>query len=218
MTAFAFDVVLTPRLAAAELDRVKALFRASYRTPDDTYLEQALARLHYIAIAMHGDVLAGFAVGETRRMDLPRLPQQLVAMAGICCIDFRFRRLGLFRELEVRAFRAAEAPANERVLSCGRVTHPASFRTMTWNPTHVPARGVIPTPWQQEVGTAIAHAYGVACFDPETFVCLGTGTPMGPIIDVDVTPEEWEVFARVDASRGDCLLGLIWTPDAPDGW
>jgi hypothetical protein len=118
----------------------------------------------------------------------------------------------------MRAFRAEALPPGERLLSCGRVTHPASFRTMTWSPTHVPARGVRPTPWQQEVGAAIARAYGTDRFDPETFVCAGSGTPMGPIIDVDVQPEEWGVFAQVDPARGDCLLGLLWTPDAPDGW
>jgi hypothetical protein len=151
-------------------------------------------------------------------MDLPRLPRQLVALAGICCVDPRYRRQGLFRDLEVRAFRASGLPLEERLLSCGRVTHPASFRTMTWSPTHVPMRGVLPTPWQQEVGEAIAGMYGVDQFDPSTFVCKGSGTPMRPILDVEVRPEEWEPFARVDAARGDCLLGLLWTPDAPDGW
>ena len=216
--AFRFDVVPGAEIAASALEQVRALFRASYRAPNDTYLDRSLARLRYVATAWQEDAVAGFAVAETRRMDLPRLPRQLVALAGICCVDPRHRRQGLFRELEVRAFRAAGLPAGERLLSCGRMTHPASFRTMTWNPTHVPAHGVTPTPWQQDVGAAIARAYGVDEFDPETFVCAGSGTPMRPILDVDVRPEEWEVFAHVDPSRGDCLLGLLWTPDAPDGW
>jgi len=215
---FRFDVAEGTKVTSAVLERVRALFRSSYRSPNDAYLEQSLARLRHVATAWQNDALAGFAIGETRRMNLPRLQHQLVALAGMCCVAPSHRRKGLFRELEVRAFRAAGLPAGGRLLSCGRVTHPASFRTMTWSPTVVPSRGVRPTPWQREVGVAIARVYGVDEFDPETFVCAGQGAPMGPIIEVEVEPEEWEPFARVNAARGDCLLGLLWTPDAPDDW
>lgn len=216
--SFEFDVVSSAEVSASVLEQVRALFRASYQAPNDSYLDRSLARLRYVATAWQGEALAGFAVAETRRMDLPRLPQQIVALAGICCVDTRYRRQGLFRELEIHAFRAGGLPAGERLLSCGRVAHPASFRTMTWSPSCVPARGRRPTPWQQKVGVAIARAYGVEQFDPATFVCAGNGAPMRPIIDVEVQAEEWEPFAHVDAARGDCLLGMLWTPDAPDGW
>jgi hypothetical protein len=205
-------------LSTSALEQVRALFRASYRAPNDSYLERSLARLRYAATAWRDGALAGFAVAETRRMDLPRLPGQLVALAGLCCVDSRCRRQGLFRELELHAFRAGGQPTGERLLSCGRMAHPASFRTMSWSPSCVPARGRRPTPWQQEVGIAIARAFGVEQFDPETFVCAGSGTPMRPIIDVEVQAEEWEPFANADTARGDCLLGMLWTPDAPDGW
>jgi hypothetical protein len=211
-------VTAADRLPAAALAQIHRLFHASYRGADDAYLTQSLAALRFVATATAGDTLAGFAVGEMRVMDLPRLPRQAVALAGICCIDPRFRRRGLFRSLEQRAFVAAGIRDAPRVLSCGRVAHPASFRTITWNPTHVPKRGVPPTAWQREVGAAVACAYGVARFDPETFVCIGRGTPMAPVIDQDVQPEEWDAFATVDRSRGDSLLGLCWSPDAPEGW
>lgn len=65
----------------------------------------------------------------------------------------------------------------------------------------------------------MAGAYGVEHFDPATFVCAGSGKAIGyPILDMDVEPEEWEVFAGVDRDRGDSLLGLCWVPDAPEGW
>jgi hypothetical protein len=211
-------VTRTDGLPGALLEAVRRLFHASYRGADDAYLGQSLAALRFLATATAGGALAGFAVGEMRIMDLPRLPRQAVALAGICCVDPRFRRQGLFRTLEGRAFAAAGIRDVPRVLSCGRVAHPASFRTITWNPTHVPKRGVPPTPWQREVGAAVAAAYGVLRFDPETFVCAGRGTPMMPVLDQDVRPEEWDVFAAVDRSRGDSLLGLCWSPDAPDGW
>ena len=204
---------------AASLARLVALFRASYRDADEAYLVRSLTRLRFVATATAGDDLAGFALGDMRLMDLPRLPAQAVALAGICCVDPRFRRLGLFRALEQHTFAAAGIAAGVRILACGRVAHPASFRTMTSNPTHVPRRGVPPTPWQREVGAAIAGAYGVEHFDPATFVCAGSGRAIGyPVLDMDVRPEEWGAFAGVNRDRGDSLLGMCWVPDAPPGW
>jgi len=215
--SFRFEIAQTVDLDEQTRASVGALFHQSYRAANDAYLEQSFARLRFITTAWSADVFAGFAVGEVRIIDLPRLPQQAVALAGICCVDDRFRRRGLFRELEQRTFRAAGI-ASPRVLSCGRVAHPASFRTMTWHPSHVPKRGTPPTDWQREIGAAVAAAYGVNQFDPQTFVCAGGGAPMIPIIDIDVKAEEWEVFAAIDRERGDALLGLCWMPDAPEGW
>ena len=216
--SFAFDVVATMDLRDRTLAHIVALFRSSYRAANDAYLMQSFARLRFIATATSAGTLAGFALGEMRIMDLPRLPRQPVALAGICCVDPRFRRHGLFRELERHAFMAAGIPFRPRVLSCGRVAHPASFRTMTWNPTHVPKPHTPPTTWQREIGAIIAEAYGAKGFDPETFVCLGRGTPMHPLIEMDVRADEWDVFAAVNRDRGDSLLGLCWMPDAPEGW
>jgi hypothetical protein len=214
-----FEVVATSDLAQETRARVIALFRASYLRADEAYLERSLTRLRFIATATSAGALAGFALGEMRIMDLPRLPGQAVALAGMCCVDSRLRRHGLFRDLERRAFMASGVGFEPRVLSCGRMAHPASFRTMTLNPTHVPKRHTRPTPWQQEVGATIARAYGVRGFDPETFVCAGSGTPIGyPVIDLDVQPDEWEAFAPVNRDRGDSLLGLCWFPDGPEGW
>ena len=60
---------------------------------------------------------------------------------------------------------------------------------------------------------------GVHGFAPETFVCLGDGTPIGyPMMEFDVEPHEWELFEAVDRDRGDALLAIAWTPDAPLDW
>jgi hypothetical protein len=214
-----FQVVATSALDERSIAPILALFRASYRAANEEYLRISLARFSFLATAASGEALAGFALGEMRLMDLPHLPAQAVALAGICCVDARFRRRGLFRELEQRAFAASGVAPGRRVLNCGRVAHPASFRTMTGNPTHVPKRRTPPTRWQQDVGAAIAEAYGVTRFDRNTFTCIGSGAPIGyPILDMDTQPGEWDVFAAVDRSRGDSLLGLCWMPDAPQGW
>ena len=216
--SFQFEVMPSAEVVPSTVERLLALFHSSYRVPNDDYLRRSLERLRFLATANAGQDLAGFAVGEMRIVDLPRLPGQAVALAGICCVAERFRRLGLFRELERKAFAAAALTPRDRVLSCGRVAHPASFRTIAWNPTHVPRRRARPTVWQREVGAAVARIYGVEEFHEDTFVCVGSGKPMLPIIDLDVEPEEWQVFAPLDWARGDSLLGLYWTPDAPPGW
>jgi len=216
---FDFKVVETCKASAEELQNAFALFEMNYRQANRAYLEKSLGTLRYFALAEHQGTPAGFALGERRVMDLPRLPAQAVELAGICCIAPQFRRRGLFSMLEALAIGAAEVPEHQRRLTCGRVAHPAARRTIAVNPTVVPKPGVRPTRWQQEVGQAIADAYGVHAFDPDTFICVGSGEPIGyPIIEVDVQPEEWEVFRQVNRDRGDTLLAIVWVPDAPPGW
>lgn len=218
--AFDFRVHLAGALPPDALAAVFALFESNYRDANRAYLERSLTKLRYAAIATHEGQPAGFGLGETRRIDLPGLPRQLVRMAGICCVAPAFRRQGLFGKLEQLALsKGGPWPGEGRMLTSGRMAHPASMRSMSRNPTVVPKPGVAPTPWQREVGTAIAAAYGVAGFDPDTFVCKGSGEPIGyPLIEIEVEPEEWRVFEPVDRDRGDALLALAWYPNAPPGW
>ena len=206
-------------LAGADRERVFALFDLAYRDANHAYLDKSTHTLRFLALAMQGDVPAGFAISDARVLDLPRLPQTTVSLAGICCIDPAFRRRGLFIALERAAALGANVPLAGRYLMCGRMAHPASFRLMTQNPSVVPKRGEPITPWQQEVGAALAAVYGSPGFDPETFVVKGAGAPIGyPRIDMELEPAEWDVFAQVDRDRGDSLLGMAWSPDAPPGW
>ncbi len=219
LSPFTFRVVETDKASTDDLQIAFALFEMNYRQANRAFLEKSLGTLRYLVLAEHEGTPAGFALGECRVMDLPRLPAEVVNLAGICCIAPQFRRRGLFARLEILALGAAEVPERSRRLSCGRMAHPAAMRTLAWNPTVVPRPGVRPTRWQQEVGQAIADAYGVYAFDPETFVCVGPGQPIGyPIIEFEVRPEEWEIFEQVDRDRGDALLGIMWTPEAPPGW
>ncbi|WP_322819615.1 hypothetical protein [Tepidiforma sp.] len=223
MTAAAdlhIDVVPTGDLPPADRDTILHLFRQNYREANATYLEKSLHVLAFAAIARDNEGrAAGFALGEPRILDLPRLGPSPVRLAGLCCVAPAFRRQGLFRRLENAVLTARELPPAPRWLSAGRMAHPASFRTMSANPTVVPRRGMRPTPWQREIGAVVAAAYGNQSFDPETFVCRGSGAPIGwPIIEIEAQPEEWELFQAVDRSRGDSLLGIAWNPDAPPGW
>jgi hypothetical protein len=219
-SAFEFRTMRSEELTAADVDVAMGLFESNYREANRAYLERSFHKLKYTTIATHEGLPAAFALGEARVMDLPRLPHQFVSLAGICCVAPEFRRRGLFGEVEMRCMRAAAIPiTGGRNLSAGRMAHPASSHLMSRNASVVPRRGAGPTEWQQSVGIAIAAAYGVADFDPLTFVCKGTGAPIGyPIMEVEAPPEEWELFAPVDRSRGDSLLGIAWWPDAPEGW
>ena len=217
--SFDFRVVETDKLSTEELQKVLSLFQMNYRQANRAYLEKALRTLHYLALAEHEGAPAGFGLGECRVMDLPRLPAEVVNLAGICCIAPQFRRRGLFRELERLTMVAAQLPPHSRRLTCGRMAHPVGVRGFGRHPTLVPKPDVRPTPWQQEVGQAIAAAYGSHAFDPETFVCIGSGQPIGyPIIEFEVEPWEWEVFRQVNRDRGDALLTMAWIPDPPPGW
>jgi hypothetical protein len=219
-SAFDFRTMPSVDLAPADIDVIMALFESNYREANRAYLERSLTKLRYTTIAFHGATPAAFALGEARIIDLPRIPEQFVSLAGICCVAPEFRRRGLFGETEARCMRASALPVHpQRNLSCGRLAHPATIHLMAQNPSAFPRRGVTPTPWQQEVGIAIAAAYGTPAFDPLTFVCKGAGVPIGyPVLEVEATPEEWEVFRPVNRSRGDSLLGMAWWPDAPPGW
>lgn len=217
---FRFRREVAAELSEDDLQRVRAVFRENYREANVAYLEKSFHVLRNIALGEAPDgTLAGFALGELRTLDLPKLPGQRVRLAGLCCIGMAYRRRKLFGALEQFAMGPVELAPGERILSTGRMAHPASFRGMAVNPTAVPRRGQTPTEWQQQVGIAIAEAYQCLGFDPETFVCKGSGTPIGfPVIEIEATAEEWEVFTPVDRSRRDSLLGIAWGPDAPEGW
>jgi hypothetical protein len=217
----ALDLTLkrSDALGHADRETLLGLFQSSYRQANPAFLEKSLETLRWVALAHQEGTPVGFALGETRVMDLPRLPAQVVTLAGICCIRGELRRRGLFLSLEQLLWSAQEVPEAPRRLFCGRMAHPAAARTIARIPAAIPRAGHRPTAWQREVGQTIAEAYGVHGFDPETFVCIGSGEPIGyPEIDQDVEPHEWEIFEPVDRDRGDALLAIAWAPDPPPGW
>ena len=219
-TPYSFQVYATDHVPAAVLESVQGVFAENYRDANLAYLEKNLGKLRFLSTAVAPDgSLAGFSLGEARVMDLPGVSQATVHLAGLCCVSPAHRRQKLFGKLEGLAREACHVAPAERVLACGRTAHPASFRNFFRNPNAVPRPGHVPTAWQQAVGVAVAEAYGSPGFDPLTFVVKGSGTPIGwPVIDIDATPEEWEMFKSVDRAKGDSLLGIAWNPTPPEGW
>lgn len=214
-------IIRTEALKEDDLDKIHQLFDVSYRQANHSYLEKSLSKLHHVALATLGRTPVGFAVADTVRTLIPRLTEpQIVTLAGICCISSDYRRMGLFRKLEGLAASASGIllPVEKRVLTCGRMAHPASFRTISRSPAVIPKYGVTLSEWQKEVGLCVAGLYGVN-LDPDTMVVIGEGVPIGyPIIEQEVTEEEWLPFKTVNRDRGDSLLGITWQPDAPEGW
>jgi hypothetical protein len=220
LPGFAFRTMLTANLTTTDRQMLAGLFDASFRHADQAHLEKSLGQLRSVSVALCDDKPAGFTVSDVRVMDLPRLPGQVVMLGGLACVAPEFRRRGVMLELARRNFTDTAPRWSKRALFCVRYGHPAAFRAIVArNQSGVPRPGIRPTTWQQEVGRAIADAYGVESFDPETFVCQGAGTPIGyPVIDLEVEPLDWEVFQHVNRERGDSLLGIAWMPDAPPGW
>lgn len=216
---FDFEVLEAAALSARHRESLLELFQANYRDANPAFIDKSLSVLRHVAIARREGKAIGFALGDSRRMDLPRLPDQLVSLAGLSCIDPAFRRRRLFYGLSVRTLTWNAPTEAPRRLFCGRMAHPAALRSITRLAKTVPSPGIRPSDWQQEVGKTIADAYGVFDFDPETFVCIGDGRPIGyPRIDFDVEPHEWDAFSHVNRDRGDALLAIAWLPDDPPGW
>ena len=212
-----FSTLPTADLTSAQQATLRALFEESYRDADADYLRAALGHLHTIALAWHDDALVGFSLGEIRHLDLPRLPGQLVSLGGLACVAATFRRRGVMQALQGRALMAG--PVDGPVLACGRMAHPATYRQLSHLHGAVPKLAAPPSPWHQDVGRAVAAAYGILRFDPTTFVCAGRGRPIGhPVLDVEATAEEWALFERIDRTRGESLLGMGWIGAVPPGW
>lgn len=217
---FAFRTLPIDSLGAAERRLLSELFDASFENADQVHLQALLKKLRTVSVAWCGDRAVGFTMSDVRIMDLPRLPEQTVMLGALTCVLPEFHRQGVMMELGKRNLIESTQKWGQRTLICGRYLHPAVFRRVVGrSEAGVPRRGVRPTEWQQEVGRVIAEAYGVEDFNPETFVCRGHGTPIGhPIIDLQLDPQDWEVFQQVDRDRGDSLLGIAWMPDPPAGW
>ena len=213
----ALGVEATATLGADDERRVVDLFAANYRDADVDYLRESMRALRLIALARDGAAIVGFSLADNRRLDLPRLPNRVVRLAGLACVAPAYRRRRLMVALSSLTVR--HDLGDDPGLVCGRMAHPATFRLMERLPTAVPRIGVPLTDWQREIGAAIAAAYGTRAFDPATFVCRGRGRPIGyPRIEIEATPDEWAQFRHVDRARGDALLGFAWLSPPPPGW
>ena len=216
----AMRVVNTTALEKDDREQVHELFDLSYSQANHAYLEKSFSKLKYIALATVERTLVGFAVADTVETPLPRMDDpQIVTLAGICCVDEDYRRIGLFKKLEIQAAGAnGLLKLGRRVLMCGRMAHPVSFRTMRGFPSVIPKAGIRMSDWHREVSLKVAELYG-ATLDPETLVAIGEGTAIGyPKMECEVAEEEWLPFQAVNRDRGDALLGIFWFPDAPEGW
>jgi hypothetical protein len=94
-----FEVLQASSISAHHRELLLGLFQTNYREANPAFVDKSLSVLRHVAFGYHAGEAIGFALGESRRMDLPRLPDQLVSLAGLCCVAPAFRRRGLFGEL-----------------------------------------------------------------------------------------------------------------------
>jgi hypothetical protein len=210
----------TSKLNSMELEGIHTLFEHTYREADHGYLDASLINLRNIALALEEEKVVGYSVSDRRRVAIPRIKQeQLIALGGIGCIDDHYRRLGLFSQLaNLGGTLDGNVQKDQRILACGRMAHPASFRTLRRSPTVIPRPGLPLSDWHLEVGAALAELYG-ATLKPNSLVVQGSGKPIGyPNIKIQVSDKELLPFEQVNRDEGDSLLGIAWFPDAPPGW
>ena len=158
----------TDALSGVEREALLALFRGGYRQANPRFLEKSLETLRWVALAHREGRPVGFGLGETRVMDLPRLPAQIISLAGLCCIRDEFRRRGLFGRLEQMVLTARELPAAPRRLFCGRMAHPAALRTIARFPTVLPKVGRRRLPGNPCPGPPRIRTYELPCWRPLT--------------------------------------------------
>jgi GNAT superfamily N-acetyltransferase len=219
---FRIEVREPAELTIEDRRLIAAIFDAAYAQANHRYLDASIERIGRIAFAVGEDgTPAAYAIGRPRWMRLAGFREpQLVWLHGMRATDPSYRHRGLSGALS-RALSVAargeigEPPARE--LGCGRFGH-ASRQGQMVEGNHVPWPGLVPTPWQQAVGLAVAEAYG-SDLDPETFVCRGSGRPIGvPNVHFEATEQERAVFTPVQRERGDNLLVINWSPDPPPRW
>ena len=210
-------------LTVEDREAIAAIFDAAYAQALQPYLDASIEHIERIAFALADDgTPAGYAIGRTRWMDLPGFENpQLVSLQGMRATAPAFRHRGLSGALSRALNEAAAEELGDLdgvpVLGCGRYGH-ASRQGEMAEGNAVPWPGRVPTPWQQAVGLAVAEAYG-SDLDPTTFVCRGSGTPIGvPNVHFDASELERAAFAPVQRQRGDNLLVINWSPDPPEGW
>jgi len=215
------DVIESAKLDAQQRVQLHELFDQGYDQANHDYLDLSIGKLARIAVARHGDRLAGFALGDCVKTSLARLERpQMVGLAGISCIDPEFRRQGLFSELGAASIAAGDGfQAGETLLFAGRMAHPITYRTMASRlEGSVPRGGAALSDWHREVGLQVAALFGVT-IDAETLVVIGAGRPIGfPRLEYEPTDEEEALFRGVDRNRGDSLLAMAWIPEPPPDW
>jgi hypothetical protein len=208
-------------LTEDRISQILALFDAAYADANHSYLLASFEVMDWIALAMHGSVLAGFAIGDAKIVDLPRMHGlQPVATYGIGCVDENFRRMGLFTRLEEAVVQASgKLPVNGRYLNCGRTAHPATYNFFAnIGMGSIPEPDCPLSPWHLEMVERVAALY-CAKVHPGTCVIIGKGMPIGyPRLKVMATDTELRMFEKVNRDRGEALLTMSWTPEAPSGW
>lgn len=213
-------IVNSRAISSRQLSGILRLFDASYDQANHTYLERSLETLRTTALAEHEGRLIGFSLGDAVLTDIPRMDEpQVVVLGGICCIDPDYRRLGLFFELAKAACaKSGLLVGGARFLKCGRMAHPVSLRALRKDVSLIPKEGIELTPWHKEVGVKVASLYGVE-INADNFIVRGSGKSIGrPKLDIQVCDNEWDIFSGVNRERGDSLLAVSWSSNAPEGW
>jgi hypothetical protein len=228
-SAGGIDIAAKPvsELTAAEWAEIAGVYETAFAGSNIGHLRRRVNQLPTIAMGWSEDRMVGFSAVGIRQADLPRIGQRSFMDTGVSCVDPSARHEGLSNAIGSAAMQATsfELP-NEfaLLLFATPITLRAAFRfgRSTWPGTtisEVAAAMRAPTPCQREVGAAIAELFDAQSYDAEHWV-LRSAYPLGETTATPVDLEDGyqELFAHVDATRGDALLGLFWGTDPPPQW
>src|SRR4030042_1176620 len=91
---FVFRAVPTGSLTTADRQLLSEVFDACFRHANHAHLKKSLELLRYVSVALRDEKPAGFTLGDVRVMDLPRLGEQTVMIAGLACVAPGLQRRG----------------------------------------------------------------------------------------------------------------------------
>ena len=214
-------------LTDAEWAGVRGVFAAGFPDADPQELNHRIALLSTIALGWKDGEILGFSAVGMIFADLPMIGRRSFMDTGLFCTLPAARQLGLSNAIGNVALQAAPRPgpnefavlrfvtpvAMRAVFRFGRAAWPgASIAEVAANMAH-------PTACQKAVGAALAALIGAQSYDAEHWV-IRTHESLGEttVHPEDLEPEYAQLFAHVDAAKGDTLLGVFWWSDPPDVW
>jgi hypothetical protein len=214
-------------LTPSEWVGVHKVFEASYRNADHDFVERRVRQLSTIAMGWRADEMLGFSAVGVLQADMGPIGSHSYFDGGLLCIDPSAHNLGLSNAIGSLAIRATpdmNLPEFTLFHFATPVTLRAAFRfgRVTWpgnTINEVAAALASPTSCQKEVGSVMAKLAGAKSYDADHWV-IHSAHPAGETtaVPADLEPDYAQLFAHVDARKGDTLLGIFWWEDPPEAW
>lgn len=208
-----------------ERSAVLGLFERSFGDADPRHLLPQFERMNEMLVMRDAEQLIGFGFSRTEQLSLPVLGPTWIGSSGTVCVDPAYRRLGLADGATMMTNVALRPDPSMLIFHFATpVTIHAALRNLDapWPGRDVhemEAAYAAPTATQRAVGEFLADDAGASGYDADNWVLIGDGHPSGHAVEPDrLDPAYGRLFAPVDRTRGDTLLGPFWLVEPPEAW